>query len=304
MNFFRLLGLLVVLTGCSGLTSQKPLAPSDLTAKALADNRILLQWRDWSDNEDGFAIFEAPKDIAQFGLVTRTNPNVDSVYIAGRTPAMEYRYYVCAFRGEQFSQPTAIVSVTIPINIAPNAPSQLQTVLDGMRQVSLNWQDNAANEDGFEIFRQSDGDTVWIRIRQVGADVRTFADTETSPGRTYLYRVRAFNSRGTSDFTNASLIQAYSAKFIQVEHPNGGEVFQKGDKIIVRWKSHSDLGIVRLTFYTAENFWYKVSEGTMNDGLYEFADVGSLLASSTYKARVSASDPSLFDESDGYWTVK
>ncbi|MBD5782225.1 fibronectin type III domain-containing protein [Pelagicoccus sp. NFK12] len=67
--------------------------------------------------------------------------------------------------------------------------------------VSLNWKDNSSNEDGFAIERSIDG----IHFQEIGrvpADVDKFTDPNATEGKTFHYRVRAFNAFGFSGYTD------------------------------------------------------------------------------------------------------
>lgn len=66
----------------------------------------------------------------------------------------------------------------------------------------LNWGDNSNNESGFVIERLSGSN--YVRIASVAANVLTYTDTNLTVGSSYCYRVRAFNSAGTSGSTNAA----------------------------------------------------------------------------------------------------
>lgn len=66
--------------------------------------------------------------------------------------------------------------------------------------LKLTWTDNAANEDGFKVQRLN-GST-YIDIASVGANVQSYTDSGLISGKTYCYRVRAFNSAGISDPSN------------------------------------------------------------------------------------------------------
>lgn len=68
-------------------------------------------------------------------------------------------------------------------------------------EVSLSWQDNSDNEDGFKIERSVNG-TAFEKIASVPADTTSFTDRSTDKGNLYLYRVRAFNEFGFSGYTN------------------------------------------------------------------------------------------------------
>lgn len=71
-------------------------------------------------------------------------------------------------------------------------------------QLSLQWQDNSDNEDGFEIERALSGEEFGL-LTSVGPDTEAYVDDSIVPGLEYEYRVRAFNPFGFSGYTNVSI---------------------------------------------------------------------------------------------------
>ena len=70
-------------------------------------------------------------------------------------------------------------------------------------QINLSWTDNATNEDGFRIERCKGATcTNFAQVATVGANVTTFANTGLAQNTAYRYRVRAFNTNGTSAYSN------------------------------------------------------------------------------------------------------
>jgi hypothetical protein len=69
--------------------------------------------------------------------------------------------------------------------------------------LGLAWSDNSNNEDGFKIERRSPGGS-FVEVARVGANVTTYTDSNLAAGAAYCYTVRAFNSAGSSDATNAA----------------------------------------------------------------------------------------------------
>jgi len=65
----------------------------------------------------------------------------------------------------------------------------------------LSWSDNSSNESGFKIRRRPAGGS-YSQIATVGANVSSYTDSGLTSGRTYCYKVSAFNSTGTSYPTN------------------------------------------------------------------------------------------------------
>jgi probable HAF family extracellular repeat protein len=85
---------------------------------------------------------------------------------------------------------------------APNAPSALAGSLLSSSRVRLTWTDNSGNEQGFRIQRAQGTQGTFVLLSQVGVNVTTFTDTTAKAGRTYRYRVQAFNAAGASAWSN------------------------------------------------------------------------------------------------------
>ncbi|MFN2425529.1 MAG: hypothetical protein ABR587_03675 [Candidatus Binatia bacterium] len=86
----------------------------------------------------------------------------------------------------------------------PFAPDQVRkTRIAG--QYLITWRDVSNNEDGFEILRRPVLETEFESRGVVDADVTEFLD-DVPAGEIYIYRVRAFNDDGDSDFSNECYI--------------------------------------------------------------------------------------------------
>jgi hypothetical protein len=71
-------------------------------------------------------------------------------------------------------------------------------------QINLAWTDNATNETGYTILRQT-GTGTFSSVGSLPANSTTFQDTNVQPGTTYNYHIEAYNSGGYSDFTGLSI---------------------------------------------------------------------------------------------------
>lgn len=79
-------------------------------------------------------------------------------------------------------------------------------------QLTIGWDDQSTNESGFKIERSVDGNT-FVEIATVEASVTSYIDHNLSPSTTYWYRVRAYNSTATSDYSNITGGTTESAVF-------------------------------------------------------------------------------------------
>ena len=96
--------------------------------------------------------------------------------------------------------PGAISPPTPPA--PPSAPSGLSGVVLPTFAVRLTWTDTSVNELGFRIERAAGSQGAFATLSQVGPNTTTFTDTKAKAGRTYRYRVQAFNDAGASAWSN------------------------------------------------------------------------------------------------------
>lgn len=68
-------------------------------------------------------------------------------------------------------------------------------------QLTINWNDQSSEEDGFEIERTHDG-TTFSQVGTVPANVTQFVDTSIEAGTSYWYRIRAYKGAERSAYSN------------------------------------------------------------------------------------------------------
>ena len=91
----------------------------------------------------------------------------------------------------------------------PSAPSGLtafDSAADPTGTIALAWTDNASNESGFRVERSADGVT-FGQVAQLGTSTITYADGGLLAGAKYYYRVYAYNSAGSSSYSNVASAQ-------------------------------------------------------------------------------------------------
>ena len=108
--------------------------------------------------------------------------------------------------GESFSHIFPAHSATAVILDGPKAnriktPKKLKARRRKGGRIRLKWRDRSANEDGFKIERREEKNGDWEEIAETAADTRTFTDTHLAPGKTFFYRIRAFNSSAAAYFS-------------------------------------------------------------------------------------------------------
>lgn len=113
---------------------------------------------------------------------------------------------------------------------APRAPSNLAADAAFPSRINLSWNDKSTDETGFIIERKKQGESGFSYLVSVNADVTSYANTNLSSETFYYYRVKAFNSGGSSAPSNEteaqtlpgppdspSLLQADTFSFQQID---------------------------------------------------------------------------------------
>ena len=90
----------------------------------------------------------------------------------------------------------------------PPAPTGLAGLALSGARVRLTWTDNAGNELGFRVQRARGSEGSFVLIGQLAANVTTFTDGTAKAGKTYRYRVQAYNAAGSSSWSSTVSIRA------------------------------------------------------------------------------------------------
>jgi hypothetical protein len=181
-------------------TPGPPPAPSELTATAVSMNQINLAWTDNAGNETGFKIQRRKGTSTSWSTIKTVGANVTSWSNTGLPYGTQYYYRVYAYNSQGASayaneaDATTLYPVANPTDLAAQAVSS--------SQINLTWTDNSTNESGFKIQRRKGTSTSWSTIKTVGANITSYSNTGLSAATLYHYRVRAYNSKGNSAYSN------------------------------------------------------------------------------------------------------
>lgn len=202
------IGIAVLCFTNSVLAAPNPMKPTDLVALAFYD-QINLLWTDNAPDEEGF-IVERKTGIDPYTEIATLGKDTTFFLDTKLTPRKTYYYRVKAFHSVSESDYSneAFATTDYPPNQAaiPVAPSDLVArVINGVT-VELRWNDNSLNEQGFRIERRTPG-YEFASVGEVSTDVRLYKDDKTDQDHKYVYRVQAFNSKGSSEYSNEVLVE-------------------------------------------------------------------------------------------------
>ncbi|MBU1937652.1 fibronectin type III domain-containing protein [bacterium] len=119
----------------------------------------------------------------------------------------------------------------------PAAPSNLAAAAIDTVSISLSWQDNSNNEEGFQVYRWNG--VQWGSIRTTNANITHDTVAGLWPGTEYSFRVKAFNNTGESDFSNSAVV---STDERQIPSAPEDLTLQPLDykRIFISWTDNSD----------------------------------------------------------------
>ena len=90
------------------------------------------------------------------------------------------------------------VLAVLGVNLGLNRPTGLSGSSSSTSGIDLNWTDNSTNETGFKIDRKTGANGTYSEVATVGAGMVIYSDNSLSEGKTYYYRVSAYNAEGDS----------------------------------------------------------------------------------------------------------
>jgi hypothetical protein len=116
----------------------------------------------------------------------------------------------------------------------------------------LTWNDRSSNESGFAVQRQA-ADGSFVQLATVSANVTSYTDSGLTSGRTYCYTVRAFNSAGSSDPTNAACATTATTSGGGSGGPSSsGGASSAGFNTVLTLSNNSDSGSTRGSVMTGD----------------------------------------------------
>jgi hypothetical protein len=166
-----------------------PAAPSGTNARPLNGNVgiALITWTDNSADENGFRIERAPSADGPWGLVITAYPNTTSHYDYNQPLEQQLCYRVAAFYAAG-----GVSASNVDCTYLPATPSGLTVNAVSAAAVELQWADNSAHEDGYDVERSETGGWPFTTVASIppnSSNTITFTDATVSANKTYTYRV-------------------------------------------------------------------------------------------------------------------
>jgi hypothetical protein len=87
-------------------------------------------------------------------------------------------------------------------SVSLKAPTDLVLQSNVSNEITLNWKDNSAKEDGYVIERMQGAQTTFTFLDSLKQKVNTYVDKSIEQSGSYTYRIKAYNAVSESDYSN------------------------------------------------------------------------------------------------------
>ncbi len=204
-------------------------APKNVTAQAVSSSSVRIGWEDNSRVESGFRIERIDRDGNQI-VVAFLPENTEEYFDGSVKPNETYTYRLVTVKNASQSLFGNLVNVSVPNISAPAAPTGLQVSLVNDSSVSVSWNDNSDNEDGFRVLRKEGDNGVWVELVEVSPNVNLYVDTNIVSGVSYSYRVAAFNEGGEESPAEKSFKSPVPGRLINISTRG---LVETGDNVMI-----------------------------------------------------------------------
>ncbi|MBI5665240.1 MAG: fibronectin type III domain-containing protein, partial [Nitrospirae bacterium] len=189
-------------SNASTATTSTIAAPGSFAASAVTDTRTDLSWADNTTDETGFKIERCEGEgCSNYVEITTAAANATTYSNTGLTPSVNYCYRVRAYKTATCGWNTVYSNESCDQTYSASPTALTATPVNSM-VIQLNWTDNAADEDGYELEVQIFNGK-FVRIATLAADAASFTDTMSiEPEKQYKYRVRAYRGADNSPYSN------------------------------------------------------------------------------------------------------
>jgi predicted esterase len=191
--------------------TEPPAAPANITATAQEGLLVQLDWTPAGTDSSAVEIYRSNLQNGPFVLISTVaagNTYADKALEPGTTyyyqlravgPSGESAFAALDAEGRTLSARTPAGGLPAPGGLLANRSANATAI--------LKWTDGAIAEQGFEVWRATDG-TNFNNVGTTPANITTYTDLDTEAGIDYQYKVRAVKGTETSDWSNVAQLSS------------------------------------------------------------------------------------------------
>ncbi|MBA3550996.1 fibronectin type III domain-containing protein, partial [Patescibacteria group bacterium] len=146
------------------------------------------------------------------------------------------------------TKPTPVMISNLATPVVSRYSNDYQSTLNPV--VRIVWQDNSQNETGFIVSR-SENNSTWMVASQTGANVTAISDSSLVAGKTYYYRIQAYNPTGSNVSETVSITTAAQSMTSVPLQPTSLKAVYVNGKVQITWQDNS---------FNESSFWVMRSE--------------------------------------------
>ncbi len=180
-------------SSCATTPIEIPDGPDSLIVSAVDSSSILLIWDDTDVTHTTTYQIERTTDSAILNVSAPQTSYTDTGLAMGTT----YTYRIQACNTNGCSPWKATGSATTAVVLPPATPSDLTATTVSSGEIDLAWTGNSTNATSFELQRKS-GAGQFAYLSSVPGNVTSYSDAGLEASTTYVYRVSAVSSVGSS----------------------------------------------------------------------------------------------------------
>lgn len=212
-----------------------PNPPSQLSAIPNSTSLITLQWRDNSNNENGFMIRRRSETDEKWSTIGKVGPNTTTFQSNVPRRGQAYYYTIAAFNFTGESEMSNEAFGRTPES-GPAPPSNLSATVLTDVEVELKWRDNSGEESGFRLYRRMGSTDGWRPFITVGSNV-TSIRLGLNAGMMYNFAVSTISRDGESNLSNE--VSAMTGLVPPVAPSDLQASPISGTKIVLSWRDNS-----------------------------------------------------------------
>jgi len=233
-----------------------PSTPQNLTSSVSGDD-ISLNWDavNWNGDRGYYEIYRAVSSgssRSDYTSIATVQDGTTNYTDSSLNDGERYYYRVDANNSAGSSglsnQTAETTSLPGPSNISASALGD---------DVTISWNDNSDNEDGFQIFRGTSSGSLSL-LATVGSNTTSYSDNNLSDGERYYYRVESYTEHRSSSSGEVNALTGLPAP-TSLSLNTGTE-----DQITISWSDNSD-----------NEDGFEIFRGTSSGSLSSVATVGS-----------------------------
>ncbi len=170
-------------------------APSNLISEEIAFDHVELSW----NTVEGAQAYKIYRDSVETPIMINYGNSSIKFTDTSVKAETQYTYYISAYNEDYGESDLVSITVTTPAPPVPATPTGLKAIYNSnFEGIEIEWE-SSGDIDGYEIEKKYEDSYCFIRVDK---ETTYYLDINVLGNHTYLYRIRSFNSFGTSGWSD------------------------------------------------------------------------------------------------------